>query len=237
MLEEIFYDEKNGEGTRRTVYKSNEDFGEFGDGSANGQNNNAGVYSETEALEGVRTVDGREPSETPGNGQRGPDLGNRGKGLGDSFQEITGKTSLDLKTPDATEEQASLLSDVQDSVRTAVREELNRMGEEYGWIPRGEKAAREVWIPKKTAEDKYVSQTALGWALYNNAVNSGDTATAMRRRKVSPCGRCIRCSCFCTISKEGARIYCAVKFCFFIIIAIFDVYIDKKREYVIIGIE
>ena len=158
--------------------------------------------------------------------------------------------SLDLKTPDATPEQASLLSDVQDSVRTAVREELNRMGEEYGWIPRGEKATREVWIPKKTADDKYVSQTvrtileakatpedilptveelvangefsydrytdeeaiaeaegtiknlgwaealkkwtvasskgqiskkqtALGWALYNNAASSGDTATAM----------------------------------------------------------
>lgn len=145
--------------------------------------------------------------------------------------------------------QTDSLTETQEAVRTAVREELERMGKEYGWIKAGEKPFRDVQIPRRTEAGKKVSQTvrtileaqatpdevlpniekmvadgdfsyevysdkqaiadaeeklkkdfigelsrwyasmdwgvvskantAMGWALYNNAVNSGDTNTAL----------------------------------------------------------
>ncbi len=77
----------------------------------------------------------------------------------ESPAEKGGKTSIEVKPENTTSEESSLVSEVQDSVRTTVREELDRMGREYGWIPKGEKAVREVKLPKKTEKDKRVSQT------------------------------------------------------------------------------
>ena len=141
-------------------------------------------------------------------------------------------------------------ADVQADIRKAVEEAYAGMVEEYGAIDPGERAARDVQVPKKTGKGKKVSQTvrtameaaatpdealpdiqkliatgdfsydvytdkqaiadasstiesvgwaqaladwtkqvkngevskkntAMGWALYNNAVNSGDTKTAL----------------------------------------------------------
>ena len=57
------------------------------------------------------------------------------------------------------EEQQSLLQDIQSGVRDTVREELERMGKEYGWIKAGENPARDIRVPRKTDDDHYVSQT------------------------------------------------------------------------------
>ena len=164
---------------------------------------------------------------------------------------VTGKTSRETITPaDLSQEQQGTLAATQEAVRTTVREELDRMGKEYGWIKRGENPVRDVQIPKRTSDDKKVSRTirtvmeaaatpeevlpgiealvaegefsyevygdkaaigeaneyisnrgwgeaarewfkamekgevskrntAVGWTLYNNAVNSGDVETAI----------------------------------------------------------
>lgn len=54
---------------------------------------------------------------------------------------------------------AEVVSDIQKSVRSAVREELERMGKEYGWIKPGERPARDIQMPKRTSENKKLSQT------------------------------------------------------------------------------
>lgn len=48
---------------------------------------------------------------------------------------------------------------VQADIRVLVQESYQRMAEQYGTIPTGERAAREVRAPRKTSEDKKVSQT------------------------------------------------------------------------------
>lgn len=48
---------------------------------------------------------------------------------------------------------------VQADIRALVQESYRRMAEQYGTIPTGERPTREVRIPRKTAEDKKVSQT------------------------------------------------------------------------------
>lgn len=58
-----------------------------------------------------------------------------------------------------TDEQRAALSATQEVVRSTVREELDRMGKEYGWIKRGENPARDIQVPKRTAKDNKVSQT------------------------------------------------------------------------------
>ncbi len=164
--------------------------------------------------------------------------------------ETVGETSRETKPVSVTEEQSAELGASREAVRATVREELNRMGKEYGWIKAGENPARTVEIPKQTSDDKKVSQTvrtvmeaqatpeemlptiesmvadgefsyevygdetavndaneyisnrgwsdaqrewfkamekgevskrntAVGWTLYNNAVNSGDTESAL----------------------------------------------------------
>lgn len=57
------------------------------------------------------------------------------------------------------DEQQSLLQDIQSGVRDTVREELERMGKEYGWIKAGENPARDIRVPRKTDKDHNVSQT------------------------------------------------------------------------------
>ena len=70
------------------------------------------------------------------------------------------KTSRETKVPDnLTDKQQSDASAAQEAVRAAVREELGRMGKEYGWIKAGENPSRSVEIPKQTSDDKKVSQT------------------------------------------------------------------------------
>ena len=48
---------------------------------------------------------------------------------------------------------------VQADIRALVQESYQRMAEQYGTIPTGERPTREVRIPRKTSEDKKVSQT------------------------------------------------------------------------------
>ena len=201
----------------------------------------------------VQRVDKNEARRGQTNGDRSGDLSSRRE---DSRRNRVVKkvpkprASLELDTHEIADEENDFLETVQSSIRDTVREELDRMGQEYGWIPKGENPAREVNIPKKTAKDKYVSQTvrtileakatpeemlpsieelvadgefsydrytdktavadaentirnkgwvktlanwfsdskkgkiskehtALGWALYNNAVNKGDVETAI----------------------------------------------------------
>lgn len=164
--------------------------------------------------------------------------------------ETTGEASRETKFVSVTEDQSADLSATREAIRDTVREELDRLGKEYGWIKAGESPARAVELPKQTSDDKKVSQairtvmeaqatpdevlptlesmvasgefsyevygdeaavndaneyitnlgtsdalrewfkamergevskrnTAVGWALYNNAVNSGDTETAL----------------------------------------------------------
>lgn len=49
--------------------------------------------------------------------------------------------------------QTDSLTETQEAVRTAVREELERMGKEYGWIKAGEKPFRDVQIPRKRSPE------------------------------------------------------------------------------------
>ena len=46
-----------------------------------------------------------------------------------------------------------------DTEELSVDEKLAQMREDYGTIPKGEKPFRDVELPERTAEDKYVSQT------------------------------------------------------------------------------
>lgn len=48
---------------------------------------------------------------------------------------------------------------IQADIRALVQESYQRMAEQYGTIPTGERPVREVRVPRKTAEDKKVSQT------------------------------------------------------------------------------
>ena len=116
---------------------------------------NAGSSQQTASSGSTYVMDGGQSKGINSNGRGRSIDDNFSKGDGDS----RGKASLEIKPIAATPEKNTLVLDVQDSVRTAVREELNRMGEEYGWIPKGEKAVRDVRLPKKTEEDKYVSRT------------------------------------------------------------------------------
>ena len=50
-------------------------------------------------------------------------------------------------------DQTDSLTETQEAVRTAVREELERMGKEYGWIKAGEKPFRDVQIPQKRSPE------------------------------------------------------------------------------------
>lgn len=59
----------------------------------------------------------------------------------------------------ADSDQQAVLASTQEAVRAAVREELERMGKEYGWIKPGENPYRDVQIPQRTSADKKVSQT------------------------------------------------------------------------------
>lgn len=201
----------------------------------------------------VQRVDKNEARRGQASGDRSGDLSSRRE---DSRRNRIVKkvpnprASLELDTHEIADEENDFLETVQSSIRDTVREELDRMGQEYGWITKGENPAREVKIPRKTAKGKYVSQTvrtileakatpeemlpsieelvadgefsydrytdktaiadaentirnkgwvktlanwlsdskkgkiskehtALGWALYNNAVNKGDVETAI----------------------------------------------------------
>ena len=48
---------------------------------------------------------------------------------------------------------------VQADIRALVQESYQRMAEQYGTIPAGERPAREARVPRRTAEDRVVSQT------------------------------------------------------------------------------
>ena len=48
---------------------------------------------------------------------------------------------------------------VQADIRELVQESYQRMAEQYGTIPAGERPAREARVPRRTAEDRVVSQT------------------------------------------------------------------------------
>ena len=48
---------------------------------------------------------------------------------------------------------------VQADIRALVQESYQRMAEQYGTIPTGERPAREARVPRRTAEDRVVSQT------------------------------------------------------------------------------
>ena len=67
--------------------------------------------------------------------------------------------SRETNTTEISQEQQKNLQDIQEAARQAVREELERMGREYGWMKPGEKPFREVQMPKRTSDDKKLSQT------------------------------------------------------------------------------
>ena len=67
--------------------------------------------------------------------------------------------SRDPKGTERTEEERKKLKEESEAIRSVIREELDRLGEEYGWIKAGENPAREVKVPRRTADDKKVSQT------------------------------------------------------------------------------
>lgn len=67
--------------------------------------------------------------------------------------------SRDTKGTERTEEERKKLKEESEAIRSVIREELDRLGEEYGWIKAGENPAREVKVPRRTADDEKVSQT------------------------------------------------------------------------------
>lgn len=124
-----------------------------------GRNNSVHYYaSDEETGESNRTheVPGQK-SERERRENRGQSRGNYENGGTDPKGE-TGYSREPIGT-ERSEEELRKLKEDSEAIRSVIREELDQLGEKYGWIKAGENPAREVKVPRRTADDKKVSQT------------------------------------------------------------------------------